>query len=138
MVCGFLAFRSLFVPLACRFFFDEKIATRLALCARLWLAFLALPCRFESSKKSIDKVWILRLRLRMTRFKQTPCKLLVILSDSEVSTNLKCEFAPLKREFFTLNLKYVLNSVDISLSLNMTIWIFRFLSKAQNDKILVI
>ena len=116
MVCGFLAFRSLFAPLACRLFFDKKAVAWLALCARLWLAFLALPCRFESSKKSIDKVWILRLRLRMTRLKQTPCGLLVILSDSEVSTNLKCEFALLKHKFFTLNLKCVLNFVDFSLS----------------------
>ena len=52
---------------------------------------------------------------------------------SEVSTNSKCKFTPLRRGFFTLNLKCVLNSVDISLSLNMTIWIFRFLAKAQND-----
>ena len=57
---------------------------------------------------------------------------------SEVSINSKYGFAYLKRGFFTLNLKCVLNSVDISLSLNMTIWIFRFLAKAQNDKILVI
>ena len=36
----------------------------------------------------------------------------------------KVLIAPLKREFFTLNSKRALNSVDISLTLNMTIWIF--------------
>ena len=35
------------------------------------------------SEKSIDKVWILRLWLRMTRLKQTPCGLLVILSETK-------------------------------------------------------
>ena len=44
--------------------------------------------------------------------------LAVILSECEVS----------------INLKRVLNSVDISLTLNMTMWIFRFLMKARNDK----
>ena len=29
MVCGFLAFHSLFVPLACRLSFDKKAAARL-------------------------------------------------------------------------------------------------------------
>ena len=62
-------------------------------------------------------------------------KILVILSDSEVSINSKRKFVPLKRGFFILNLKCVLNSVDISLTLNMTIWIFRY---AQNDKTFVI
>ena len=59
---------------------------------------------------------------------------------SEVSINSKRKFTHLKRGFFTLNLKCVLNSVDISLTLNMTIWIFRFVltHSAQNDKILVI
>ena len=39
--------------------------------------------------------------------------------------------------FFTLNLKCVLKSVDILLTLNMTIWIFRFVltHSAQNDKV---
>ena len=39
---------------------------------------------------------------------------------SEVSIKSKREFAYLRRGFFTLNLKCVLNSVDISLTLNMT------------------
>ena len=39
---------------------------------------------------------------------------------SEVSTKSKCKFVPLKCGFFTLNLKCVLNSMDISLTLNMT------------------
>ncbi len=43
---------------------------------------------------------------------------------SEVSINSKRKFTHLKRGFFTLNLKRILNSVDISLTLNMTIWIF--------------
>ena len=111
VVCDFLGFRSLFAPLACRLFFDKKAVAWLALCARLWLAFLALPCRFESSKKSIDKVWILRLRLRMTRLKQTPCGLLVILSDSEVSTKSKCGFAYLKRGFFAFYRKLKMTRV---------------------------
>ena len=48
----------------------------------------------------------------------------------------KVWIASLKRGFFTLNLKCVLNSMDISLTLNMTIWIFRFALThfAQNDK----
>ena len=29
VVCGFLAFRSLFAPLACRLFFNKKAAARL-------------------------------------------------------------------------------------------------------------
>ena len=41
---------------------------------------------------------------------QIPCH----TERSEVSINLKCEFAYLKRRFFALNLKYVLN-----------LWIFR-------------
>ena len=45
---------------------------------------------------------------------------------SEVSINSKCGFAYLRRGFFILNLRCVLNSVDISLTLNMTIWIFCF------------
>lgn len=51
------------------------------------------------AKRSIHKikVWILRLRLRMTRLKQTPCGLLVILS--EVSTNSKRGFSALKMTF---------------------------------------
>lgn len=82
LVCGMwlFGFSLTFCAFGVSPFFDEKAVARLALCARLWLAFLALPCRFESSKKSIDKVWILRLRLRMTRLKQTPCRLLVILT----------------------------------------------------------
>ena len=73
-------------------------------------------------------MWIFRFVL--THSAQND-KTLVILSDSEVSTNLKCEFAFLKREFFTLNLKCVLKSVDISLTLNMTIWIFRLFTKGS-------
>ena len=104
---AFRSLRSLFaVPF--RLFFDEKAVPlclafalglpfrspfgSLAWLLRALLAFLgvlgfsALPflaCHFERSEKSIDKVWILRLRLRMTRLKQTPCGLLVILSEAK-------------------------------------------------------
>ena len=107
-ICGFFSFCWAFYGSLHPFF------AWLGFARFLWLALLSR--HFERSEKSIDKVWILRLRLRMTRFKQTPCGLLVILSDSEVSTNLKCEFALLKHKFFTLNLKCVLNFVDFSLS----------------------
>ena len=50
---------------------------------------------------------------------------------SEVSTNLKCDFSALR---------YILNSwiFRSQSSLKMTMEIFRFLTKAQNDKIFVI
>ena len=49
--------------------------------------------------------------------------------ESEVSIKSKRKFAPLRRGFFTLNLECILNSVDISLTLNMTIWIFCFVQR---------
>ena len=64
-------------------------------------------------------IWIFRLLQKAQND-----KFFVVLTchteRSEVSTNLKREFVLLKRGFFILNLKCVLNSVDISLSLNMT------------------
>ncbi len=59
-------------------------------------------------------------KLAMTK----PCHT-ELSQESEVSIKSKRKFVPLKCGFFTLNSKCVLNSVDISLTLNMTIWIFR-------------
>ena len=68
----------------------------------------------------VRNLWIFRLFAKGSKW-QNPCH----TERSEVSINLKREFAYLRRGYFALNLKYVLNFVDISLTLNMTIWIFR-------------
>ena len=65
------------------------------------LAFYGVPfCLviLSVSEKSIDKVWILRLRLRMTRLKQTPCGLLVILSEAKYP-QIKAWISALKMTF---------------------------------------